>query len=239
MEGEQEPLKIQASDTVSVGSSAGASATDSARASDTISIGTKPLPSRSANSARPNVTSRHPKNVDVNFPLEDARGTRDPLGTYTVLIKDPLSEVTRRERRTFLGVSILAIAVIKANLIPNKITAFGVDIDHVKHQELVTILTAIVIYFLSVFVAYAYTDFLAWRIAFWDALRAHEIERQKLQNEMDEGAEPDPPELAECYDRQLALSKRAIPTSACRAFLDFLLPIFVGLAALMVLRGWA
>lgn len=159
----------------------------------------------------------------------------DPLGTHPVLIKDPLSEVTRRERKTFLGVSILAIAVIKANLIPNKIAAFGIEIDHVNHQALVTLLTAVVVYFLLVFIAYAYSDFLGWRIAFWEASRTRSIEREKIEKAVAEGADDDSPVVAECYRRQLALSEKAIPTSALRAFLDFLLPIIVGIAAILVL----
>jgi predicted MFS family arabinose efflux permease len=136
-------------------------------------------------------------------------------------------------------VSILAIAVIKANLIPNRLTAFGVEIDHVKHQELVMVLTAIVLYFLLVFVAYAYSDFLGWRIAFWEARRASAVAGAEAQKAMDEGADENSPEVSECYRRQRALSEKAIPTSAVRAILDFLLPVLVGVAALMVLRGCA
>jgi hypothetical protein len=64
---------------------------------------------------------------------------QDPLGKYPVLIKDPLSEVTRKERKTFLGVSVLAIALVQANLIPKEITALGVKIEDVdEHALLVT-----------------------------------------------------------------------------------------------------
>jgi hypothetical protein len=211
LEGEVDPVKIKASDTIPL---AGQSRSSGGRLR-----GTQP----SAGNVGP---------ADVQL-------AADSLGTHPVLIKDPLTEVTRRERRTFLGVSILAIAVIKANLIPNRLTAFGVEIDHVRHEALVTVLTAIVLYFLFVFVAYAFSDFLGWRIAFWEARRASAVEGEKAQKAVDEGADEDSPEVAECYRRQRAWSQKAIPTSAVRAFLDFGLPVLVGVTALMVLRGCA
>jgi hypothetical protein len=161
----------------------------------------------------------------------------DPLGTHPVLAKDPLSEVTRRERKTFLGVSILASAVIKANLIPTKIAAFGIESDKVKPEALVILLTAAVVYFLLVFIAYAVSDFLSWRIAILEALRVRTIEREKAEKAVAEGLDDDSPEVAEIYKRQFALSAKAIPTSVLRACLDFLLPLFVGAAALLVLSG--
>jgi len=42
-------------------------------------------------------------------------------------IIDPLSEVTRRERRALLGVSALSIAMSITHLIPTKISALGVE----------------------------------------------------------------------------------------------------------------
>jgi hypothetical protein len=163
----------------------------------------------------------------------------DPLGKHPILIKDPLSEVTRRERKAFLGLSILAIAVIKANLIPNKISAFGVEIDHVNRGELVTLLTVVVFYFLMVFIAYAFSDFLGWRIAFWEGVRARAIEREQLERKESEGADEDSQAVEKCNKHQRALSAKAIPVSVIRAFLDFVLPVFVGVAALMVLKGCA
>jgi hypothetical protein len=215
------PLRVQASDTTSANPG-----------SNTVSSNTSGGASTNAT-----IGPSAPRNMTVKLISNPI--TNDLLGTHPVLIRDPLSEVTRRERKTFLGVSILSIAVIKANLIPSKIAAFGIEIDHVKHQELVTLLAAVVIYFLLVFIAYAYSDFLGWRIAFWEASRARAIEREKIEEAIAHGADDDSPEVAECYRRQLALSEKAIPTSAIRAFLDFLLPVFVGIAALMVLRGCA
>ena len=163
----------------------------------------------------------------------------DPLGKHPILIKDPLSDVTRRERKAFLGLSVLAIAVIKANLIPSELSAFGVKIDNVRRDWLITLLTAVVFYFLMVFIAYALSDFLGWRIAFWEGVRARAIEREKIDKEAAEGSDEDSSAVAECNKHRRALSAKAIPTSAIRAFLDFALPVFIGIAALLVLRGCA
>lgn len=113
------------------------------------------------------------------------------------------------------------------------------EIDHVNRGELVAILTAVVFYFLMVFIAYAFSDFLGWCIAFWEGVRARAIEREQLERKEAEGADEDSYAVAECNKHQRALSAKAIPASAIRAFLDFVLPVFVGVAALVVLKGCA
>ncbi|MFO0700288.1 MAG: hypothetical protein U0236_13775 [Nitrospira sp.] len=209
-------------------------------ASDTFSVGTSP------SSAIGSVTGESPSDTmapasATNFRIEPSHGyiLNDPLGQHPILIKDPLSEVTRRERKAFLGLSVLAIAVMKANLIPSELSAFGVKIDNIKREWLIALLTAVVLYFLVVFMAYAFSDYLGWRIAFWEAVRARAIEREKVEKDIVEGEDNDSEEVTQCYRHQRALSAKAIPTSFIRAFIDFVLPIFVGIAALIVLRGCA
>ncbi|MGE0468147.1 MAG: hypothetical protein AB7L09_03695 [Nitrospira sp.] len=163
----------------------------------------------------------------------------DPLGKHPILIKDPLSEVTRKERKAFLGVSVLAIAVMKANLLPSELSAFGVKIDNIRREWLITMLTAIVLYLLIVFMAYAFSDFLGWRIAFWEGVKKRAIERKQLVAEEADGIPDDSLEIVQCDEHRTAWSKKAIPVSIFRAFIDFGLPLFVGITAIIVLRGCA
>jgi len=91
MEGQLDPIKISTSDNLSVGV-APSNATGSAignLSSDTISP-TSPTRSR----VKPT------RDYMVN----------DPLDQYPILTRDPLSEVTRRERKALLGLSLLAVA---------------------------------------------------------------------------------------------------------------------------------
>ena len=153
MEGQLDPIKISTSDNLSVGV-APSNATGSAignLSSDTISP-TSPTRSR----VKPT------RDYMVN----------DPLDQYPILTRDPLSEVTRRERKALLGLSLLAVVVMKANLIPSELSAFGLKIDNIRSEWLIISLMALIGYFWIVFIVYAFSDFLGWRIAFWERVRA-------------------------------------------------------------------
>jgi hypothetical protein len=49
--------------------------------------------------------------------------------TQDLVSYDPLSEVTRKERRALLGLSLLGVALVKVPLIPEKFTKSGSDTD--------------------------------------------------------------------------------------------------------------
>lgn len=218
MEGQSDPLKIHASDSLAVGvspSSASESATEDLRA-DRI-VPASPTNSR----VKPN---------HGYFLI-------DPIDRRPILTKDPLSEATRRERKALLGLSLLAIVIMKANLIPSELSAFGLTIDNVRREWLIISVAALVGYFLIAFMAYAFSDFLGWRMSFWETVRERAIERAKLEREIAEGADEDEPSevLDECDRHQRALTEGAIPTSLIRALIDFILPIMVGVVALTVL----
>ena len=40
---------------------------------------------------------------------------------------DPLSEVTRKERRALLGISVLGGALVNIALVPEKLSTFGIE----------------------------------------------------------------------------------------------------------------
>ncbi len=70
-------------------------------------------------------------------------------------LQDPLSEVTRKERRFLLGISALAITIIKVGIIPTKITALGVVFKETDQQSFLWILGLLILYFLIAFIIYA------------------------------------------------------------------------------------
>jgi len=78
-----------------------------------------------------------------------------------ILLKDPLSEITRKERRSLLGVSAIGIAMVKIGLVPSKIPAFGIEFSQTNKLSFFIVLAAIVCYFLLAFLVYAIPDFLA------------------------------------------------------------------------------
>src|SRR5215212_9174358 len=71
----------------------------------------------------------------------EPEGPRDPLK----LINDPLQDVTRKERKSLLGVSALGIAMVKAGLVPQKISALGIDFQQLNEKVLLRGLALVVL----------------------------------------------------------------------------------------------
>lgn len=78
-------------------------------------------------------------------------------------LRDPLSEATRRNRKSLLGVSMLAITIVAADLVPTQFQQLGITFSEGKQTVLVGAFAAMVLYFLVTFAIYARSDFLAWR----------------------------------------------------------------------------
>jgi hypothetical protein len=83
-----------------------------------------------------------------------------------IRLRDPLSEVTRKERRLLLGISALGIVIVKSGLVPSKVEALGIQFTQTNQQALILALGAVIGYFLVAFVLYAASDLTAWRTAF-------------------------------------------------------------------------
>ena len=80
--------------------------------------------------------------------------------------RDPLSEVTRRERRFLLAVAFSELTIVLGGAMPNAIPAFG--LEHLTGGNLQILLWAFValtIYAVAAFVLYAWSDFVSWRQA--------------------------------------------------------------------------
>lgn len=104
------------------------------------------------------------------------------LLTEDLIAYDPLSEVTRKERRALLGISVLGVALVKVPLVPEKISTFGIDFSRPNQQTFLAIYAAIVLYFLAAFLIYAFTDYVAWRRA--RVRRYQEYTRQKVASDV-------------------------------------------------------
>ncbi len=77
-----------------------------------------------------------------------------------LLLGDPLSDVTRKERRMLLAISLLGVGLVKTGLVPTKIEALGVEFDKANQQALLFLLAIVAVYFFSAFLIYAAADFL-------------------------------------------------------------------------------
>lgn len=155
-------------------------------------------------------------------------------------LRDALSNVTRRERQFLLGISLLGIALIKAGLVPSKISGLGIEFQSANQQALLWIVAIVIGYFLVAFVIYAASDYLAWRIA----ISKQFIESAVSSYESDiRGLFPQPGTTDEniqefkhdLHKKFRFYFKLITTTSIVRALFDFGLPIAVGCYALLLI----
>jgi hypothetical protein len=179
-----------------------------------------------------------------------------PSTLFAVILADPLSEVTRKERLYLLGVSTIAVVIKLTGLVPTEISALGIKFEKANQETLLFYLGLVVLYFLGAFVLYGTSDLLAWLEKYRFARASVEqpaLERyQQLAVERDriglsEGSSVTPSredeiafqakkKIAEEYLRDLEKSRRpAVIIGGFRAIFEYLLPVLVGTYALVVL----
>lgn len=148
-----------------------------------------------------------------------------------IRVRDPLSDVTRKERRALLGVGLLGLVIAKTGLIPTEIAALGVKFGTSDQKALLSVLALATGYFVVAFALYAASDFLAWRLAFRAALREAMLKRRAWGDE-DEKLERELSHLGASFPFMHA---SITVVSALRATFEFLLPMFFGIYAIYVL----
>jgi hypothetical protein len=89
-----------------------------------------------------------------------SNGETDRPSVREVFLRDPLSDVTRKERSYLLGISIAGIVMVRTNLVPSRITALGITFEETDRKILIFLVGLVAAYFLVAFVLYAIADFL-------------------------------------------------------------------------------
>lgn len=87
-------------------------------------------------------------------------------------LSDPLSEVTRKERKYLLAYSVISIAIVLTGLIPTEITALGISFDQTNQIYILIIFMLLVIYYLASFLSSLYYEFSTWIIQVDDEMKA-------------------------------------------------------------------
>lgn len=77
-------------------------------------------------------------------------------------IADPLSDVTRRERRLLLGVTLLQVAVVFGGLLPTRISALGIELTSSEVGWLVWLICVVQAYLAVAFWYYVRSDLTVW-----------------------------------------------------------------------------
>lgn len=148
---------------------------------------------------------------------------------------DPLSDVTRRERRNLLAASTIAVLTAHAGLIPKQISALGIELTSGNQSDFLILLAAVVIYFLVAFGVYGFADFLLWRHKYHDYLEKAEITSQNCTQ--DDQMNYD--ELRRHVPSIAWLYRISKPAAHLRIAFEFPLPVLVGLYAIYALLSRA
>lgn len=162
----------------------------------------------------------------------------DGPAPWQKLLGDPLKEVTRKERRALLAVSVAALAIAKAGLTPIKIESIGIEFSAANKPVLLYIILGVVVYFLIAFAVYAASDFIAWQRSYYeliDRIEDEEAQRQYRAEEEESGMTNVVVDIQPVDRRKLAwrsILRRAIaPTSVIRAAVEFVVPVALGIFA--------
>lgn len=149
--------------------------------------------------------------------------------SFEIRVRDPLSAVSRKERRSLLGISTIGITMVKTGLIPEKIATFGVEFNKTDQKSLLFVVAFIVVYFLISFVIYAWSDFVSWRIA------VNSARQRWLTATAESEGTKETRESNELSDKIFNWGKRSIGISWLRAAWEFLFPLLLGLYSMYFL----
>lgn len=144
-----------------------------------------------------------------------------------IRLSDPLSEVTRGERRTLLAVSAIGIIIVKTGLVPTKITALGIDFSDTDRVTLIRAISAVIGYFLVAFMIYGITDFTAWRYAIVSSIRETSRHRRSAEGPEHRGEGRPTGRIP----RLIYLLRFQI-VSTIRATFEFVIPILIAVYAI-------
>jgi len=148
------------------------------------------------------------------------------------LLTDPLAGTTRAKRRTLLALALVAIAVVKAKLVPTSVSTFGINLTADDQDTLLRILSWVIFYFLSAFLLYAIRDALVLRANYLGLVdkdlvqrgtKADEIEQRAMMHSMG------------FWKRYRLLAWVSWTAAAFRWLLDLVLPVVLGIYTLSIL----
>ena len=163
-----------------------------------------------------------------------------PLSTERPAIlrlRDPLSDVTRRERRALLGASLLGIAIAQTGLLPTEISALGVKLAGSEQKTFLILFSAVCGYFLVAFITYAVSDFIAWQLSLQEAIRQRmRAAREREDDDYDRHIHREVEDmLAEQYPGMTKATGLVLPVSWTRAFVEFIVPVLFSSYAIYAL----
>jgi hypothetical protein len=77
-------------------------------------------------------------------------------------LRDPLHDVTRKERRFLLGLSFVAVILVETGAFPKEVTAFGLKLSSADQIIFIKWFLILLTYATIVFVVYGIADLISW-----------------------------------------------------------------------------
>ena len=151
------------------------------------------------------------------------------------LLKDPLSEPTRRARRLLIGLSALLSACLFFDFVPNQVSALGITFSETDQTRILIGGLVAVVYALFNFAIYGYSDWLSvdHLLDRAEFLFSEELDAEEYASAVfitmitrDDGH----PE-SRAQDMQILFS-RAKKTFKIRRVFEFYLPLVVGISTI-------
>ena len=146
-------------------------------------------------------------------------------------LADPLSAISRAERRNLLLAATLAILIAHVNLVPTQISALGLEFAPPAQAAFLVITALVVGYFIIAFGMYAVADVFVWRKRYYDYLAA--VERESKDWTLEDQIEHDEihanlPTIDWYYEWSPRVAN-------VRMLFEFVLPLLVGTYAISAL----
>jgi len=94
-------------------------------------------------------------------------------------LREPLNETTRKARRNLLAASVIGLVITRVGLVPEKISAFGIEFTSANQEALTALLVAAILYFLVSFSVYVFSELTAWQVV----LASRQLESLRAESE--------------------------------------------------------
>ncbi|MCD4724549.1 MAG: hypothetical protein K8R63_06860 [Bacteroidales bacterium] len=116
-----------------------------------------------------------------------------------IVLKDPLSPISRKTRRNLLISSLITVFIVYSGLIPTKITSLGIEFSNANKSYILIVLGCVVVYFITAFYVSGIADYRIWkqlaneespyltaksRIIELDELLSYDVESQEEKHNM-------------------------------------------------------
>jgi len=149
----------------------------------------------------------------------------------TQFLSDPLSEISRKERRNVLVASTVGLLVSTMGLVPTKLAAFDIELSAPAQNSFVGIVALVIAYFTIAFMVYGVSDLFIWRKRYQDYLVAAHFRNESwtIEDQMEYDR------LHEHVPRIHWLYSWSRPLSLVRIAFEFALPIIAGAIAVCLL----